>query len=107
MDDPDQAKEAARLQAKLAALGEDGIAAADTVAERRASHAGASTSGGGAHSRQSGTVTSLTVEAVHETVGQFYRRVPTGQCANCGAFAPVIKRCGAAPAAVSCSLPIF
>ena len=38
-------------------------------------------------------MTSLTVEAVRETVGAFYKRVPTGQCANCGAFGPVIKRC--------------
>ena len=91
-DDPVISKEAARLQAKLAALGE-GAAADNTLAERRVSHAAASTSGGGDHSRQNGAVTSLTMEAVRETVAAFYSRVPTGQCANCGAFAPVIKRC--------------
>ena len=43
---------------------------------------------GGIGGGQDGTVTSLTVEAVRQTLGEFFKRVPTGQCANCGAHAP-------------------
>jgi hypothetical protein len=92
---PEELKARARLAAKLAALGEapkDDAAAA----ERRRSHAAASTSAGG-HSGTDGTVTSLTVEAVRQTIAELYRRVPTGMCANCHAHAPVIKRCASAP----------
>ena len=64
MDDPAQSKEAARLQAKLAALGEDAAAAAAddaaAAAERRGSHAAASTSGGPDSQRHSDPNQTLT-----------------------------------------------
>lgn len=77
--------EQARLAAKLAGLGER------SAAERRSSHAAASTSTATSPREK---MTSLSLEAVRETVGEFFKRMPTGQCANCGALAPVIKRCG-------------
>ena len=98
-ESPEDLKARARLAAKLAALGEapplpQGDPAA--VIERRLSHAAASTSAG-VHSGSDGTVTSLTVEAVRQTIADLYQRVPTGMCANCHAHAPVIKRCALPP----------
>jgi hypothetical protein len=82
------ADEAAAKQARAAAkLGER-----PEVAERRGSHAAASTPGGSSRVER---LTSLCLEAVRSTVGEMFKRIPTGQCANCGAMAPVMKRCRA------------
>lgn len=82
--DPKEAgAEQARLAAKLAGLGDT------EAAERRSSHAAASTSAAPSHRDK---MTSLSLEAVNETIGEFFRRMPVQQCANCGAHAPVLKR---------------
>ncbi|KAK9909518.1 hypothetical protein WJX75_003467 [Coccomyxa subellipsoidea] len=84
--DPKEAgAEQARLAAKLAGLGDT------EAAERRSSHAAASTSAAPSHRDK---MTSLSLEAVNETIGEFFRRMPVQQCANCGAHAPVLKRDG-------------
>ena len=82
--DPKEAgAEQARLAAKLAGVG-------DSVAdERRRSHAAASTSTG---SSKRDTMTSLSLEAFRETVGEFFKRMPIRQCANCMAHTPDLKR---------------
>ena len=85
----------AALQARDAALA-DGSAA---LHARQASHAAASTSGG--HSRGD-RLTSLTIEAVRDTVTAFFGSMPKS-CANCGAELPIIRRC-ASPACAGSSL---
>lgn len=82
--DPKEAgAEQARLAAKLA-----GVEGSD-AAERRRSHAAASTSSG---SSKRDKMTSLSLAAYRETVGEFFKRMPTAQCANCGAHTPDLKR---------------
>ncbi len=90
IDRVDAGAQQARLAAKLAAV-EGESAATD---ERRASHAAASTPGGRSCAEK---LTSLCLEAVRDTVGEIFKRMPLGQCANCGAMAPVMKRCCPCP----------
>lgn len=44
--------------------------------------------------RSPATLTSQTLEAMINTVGEFFRRQPTGKCQNCGAHNPTVKREG-------------
>ena len=83
-EDADPSGQAA-LQARDAALA-DGSAA---LQARQASHAEASTSSGDSRAER---LTSLTIEAVRDTVSAFYSGMPKS-CANCGAELPVIRRC--------------
>ncbi|CAL8467924.1 g7462 [Coccomyxa elongata] len=84
--DPKEAgAEQARLAAKLAGAGDS------DAAERRRSHAAASTSTG---SSKRDNMTSLSLEAFRETVGEFFKRMPIRQCANCNAHTPDLKRDG-------------
>lgn len=40
-------------------------------------------------------MTAQTLEAMIDTIGEFFKRQPTGgRCQNCGAHNPTIKRCG-------------
>lgn len=82
-EDADASGQAA-LQARDAALA-DGSAA---LQARQASHAKASTSSGEPRAEK---LTSLTIEAVRDTVTAFYGGMPKS-CANCGAELPIIKR---------------
>lgn len=87
----DASAQQARLAAKLAAAGENSAhdIGGTAVADRLGSHAAASTSSGQSRSEK---LTSLCLEAVRDTVGEMFKRMPTGQCANCGALNPVMKR---------------
>ena len=79
----------AALQARDAVLA-DGSAA---LQARQASHAAASSSGGQPRAER---LTSLTIEAVRDTVTAFFGGMPKS-CANCGAELPVIRRCAPPP----------
>lgn len=50
--------------------------------------------GKGLGPRSPATLTAQTLEAMIETVGDFFRRQPTGKCQNCGAHCPTVKREG-------------
>ncbi len=38
-------------------------------------------------------VTAHTIEAMRATVAELMKRMPTGNCKNCGAVNPAIRRC--------------
>ena len=82
--DGEDAGRQAELQARDAALA-DGSAA---LLARQASHAEASTSAGQPYAAR---LTSLTIEAVRDTVTAFYQGMPPA-CANCGAELPALRR---------------
>ena len=74
----------AELQARNAALAEGSAA----LPARQGSHLEASTPSGQSRSDK---LTSLTIEAVRDTVTAFFHGMPKA-CANCGAEVPDIKR---------------
>ena len=76
----------AEAQARAAALADNSSAA---LQARQTSHAEASTSQGSSRTQK---LTSLTIEALRDTVTAFFRGMPKA-CANCGAELPDIKRC--------------
>jgi len=52
-------------------------------------------------------ITAHTVEAMRATVAELMKRMPTGNCKNCGAVNPAIRRCRLLPLESSgkCHLP--
>ncbi len=86
----------AEAQAREAALADDSNTALQV---RQALHAEASASGGSSRTEK---LTSLTIEALRDTVSSFFYGMPRA-CANCGAEIPDIKRC--AHGALSCWRP--
>lgn len=42
--------------------------------------------------RSPAIMTAQTLESMIETIGDFFKRQPTGKCQNCGAHSPTIKR---------------
>ena len=42
--------------------------------------------------RSPGAMTAQTLEAMIDTIGDFFKRQPVGKCHNCGCNNPTIKR---------------